>query len=91
MLSIETASIEEVAGAIGRSEIWLKRNWNKFNAKHGFPRPIPGSDWKWPRRAVELWLIAGGVIMRAANSNEAGADLISLQRKAHHERYGVVS
>lgn len=91
MLSKETADIQEVANATGKSPTWLKRNWLKFNEEHGFPRPIPGGGWMWPRRAVELWLIAGGVIMRSANSNEPGVDLISLQRQAHHERYGVVS
>ncbi|YBV97552.1 hypothetical protein M1D80_11930 [Phyllobacteriaceae bacterium JZ32] len=91
MLENETADIDEVAAAIGRKPQWLKRNWLKMHNNEGFPRPLPGSDWRWPRRMVELWLIAGGVVAKAANSNHVGADLITLQRQAHHERYGIAS
>lgn len=85
----ESASIEEVAGSIGKSAVWLKRHYLKFSHEHGFPRPLPGGGWRWPRRAVELWLVAGGIIRAGANTNAPGADLISLQNASLKQRYGA--
>jgi len=56
-LSDDTAPLAEVAEALGRSEIWLRRNWLKLHRDHGFPRKHP-SGWTWPRAAVAAWLQA---------------------------------
>lgn len=85
----ESASIDEVASAIGKSASWLKRHYARFSLEHGFPHPLPGGGWRWPRRAVELWLVAGGVIRSGANNNAPGADLISLQNASLKQRYGA--
>ena len=60
MLSSETATLEEVAAALGRSTDWLKRNWLRIHQEQGFPRKI-SLGWVWPRRQVEAWLRAGGM------------------------------
>ncbi|MBX3580102.1 MAG: hypothetical protein KF723_23105 [Rhizobiaceae bacterium] len=56
-LTDDTAPLAEVAAALGRSEIWLRRNWLKLALEHGFPRKHP-SGWTWPRAAVAAWLKA---------------------------------
>lgn len=71
MLTNETAPLDEVATAIGRSAGWLQRHWLDIHQTLGFPRKLP-TGWVWPRRAVEAWLRAGGqmpVILEPANTN----------------------
>jgi len=60
-LAHETATLEEVAAALGRRPSWLKRHWIKLSREEGFPRRL-STGWVWPRRAVEAWLRAGGRI-----------------------------
>jgi len=89
MLKSETVDIEELAEALGRSPSWLKRNFRSLNREHCLPLPLPGKAWRFPRRACELWLIAGGVIRRPAN--DAGmvqASYVDLQRQELQKRYG---
>lgn len=91
MLTNETASIEEVAAAIGKSPSWLKRNWRPFHERTGFPRKIPAGD-VWPRRAVEAWLRTGGqfdVRPLADNQNDGEADIVSAAAASLLARYGA--
>lgn len=91
MLANETASLDEVASALGKSPAWLKRNWLRFHQSNGFPRKIPAGD-VWPRRAVEAWLRSAGQITAPplpANENMAGVDLVSAAAAALRERYGA--
>lgn len=88
MLESLTASLQEVAAALGRKPDWLRRNWRKLEAS-GFPSPLPGSGWRWPRRAVELWIASSGRAPSVApvNDNAAGADLVALHRAELAARY----
>lgn len=91
MLANETASLEEVASALGKPPAWLKRNWLKFHLTSGFPRKIPAGD-VWPRRAVEAWLRSAGQLSALplpANENMAGVDMVSAAAAALRERYGA--
>lgn len=88
MLSDETAGLDEVARAIGKTPDWLKRNWLKFHRAENFPRKIPGG-FVWPRRAVQVWLRSGGALLpEPANQNGAG-DFIAAAADALKERYGA--
>lgn len=90
MLTNETASLDEVATALGRSAGWLQRHWLKLHLELGFPRKLP-TGWVWPRRAVEAWLRAGGqmrVIMEPANSNVPD-DILLAAAESLAERYTV--
>lgn len=91
MLTDETASLEEVAKAIGRKPAWLMRKWLKLHQEQNFPRKIP-TGWVWPRRAVEVWLRSAGQFAPAplpANQNGHEADAISAAAAALRQRYGV--
>lgn len=92
MLTNDTASIEEVAEALGRSVGWVMRNWLRQHQKHGFPRRIPGT-WVFPRRAVESWLRSGGQMplpMAPANQNEGVLpDLVAAANASLRNRYGA--
>lgn len=91
MLKDKTASLAEVAEALGRKPEWLKRNWLRFHNEHGFPRKIPCGD-VWPRGAVEAWLRSAGMIAQplpAANENAPGHDIISAAAQSLQERYGA--
>lgn len=83
----ETMSVQELAEQLNRSVSYLKRNVFKLYDS-GLPHTLPLSNWMFARRAVELWLIAGGVIRRSDNSNAHGASLIELQQAALAEKYG---
>lgn len=90
MLSNETATLEEVAAAIGRKPEWLRRYHRRLQERHGFPARIPGG-WVWPRRTVEAWLRSGGVETpqpAAANQNGA-ADYVAAASSFLSERYGA--
>ena len=91
MLASETASLEEVAAALGRKPGWLMRNWLKLHVDKGFPRKIP-TGWVWPRRMVEVWLRSGGAIAplpMPANQNGADDDVVSRASEALRARYGA--
>ena len=91
MLANETAGLEEVAAALGKTPAWLKRNWLRFHLATGFPRRIPAGD-VWPRRAVEAWLRSAGqfsALPLPANENTAGVDHVSAAAAALRERYGA--
>jgi len=85
----EIASLEEVAGALGRKPEWLMRRWLKLHQDHGFPRKHP-SGWTWPRSAVAAWLRAGGFMPEpAAPANDNGSvDVEAAYRAMLSERYG---
>lgn len=92
-LADHTAPIGEVAAALGRSEVWLRRNWLKLALNDGFPRKHP-SGWTWPRAAVEAWLRAAppneplaGAQPGFTNDN-APADLDAAYGAALGARYG---
>jgi hypothetical protein len=89
-LEAETAPIEEVAKAIGRSEVWLRRRWLKLHLEHGFPRKLP-QCWAWPRAAVAAWLRAGGAspAQPAPAGNDNAYDDEAAFRAAIATRYGV--
>lgn len=90
-LTDEVAGLEEVAAALGRSPIWLQRNWLKLHQGEDFPRKIP-SGWVWPRRAVEVWLRSAGQIVRPLPANDdAGGDLIDQAAAALKQRYGALA
>jgi len=91
MLKSETVDIEELAEALGRSPSWLKRNFRSLNREHCLPLPLPDKAWRFPRRACELWLIAGGVVQRLPandHSCQPQASYIELQRRELQKRYG---
>jgi hypothetical protein len=70
-LSDETADLDEVAAAIGRTPEWLRRHWIGLHRRENFPRRIPGT-WRFPRLAVLAWLRAAGearVAPEPANQN----------------------
>jgi hypothetical protein len=90
MLSEETADLDEVAKALGRSPAWLRRNWSKIAREEGFPRKLPCGP-VWPRRPVVAWLRAGGVITAMAeptNDNTAGGDVIASYKEQLALHYG---
>lgn len=71
LLAEDAAGIEEVAAALGRTAIWLRRHWLIIHEEYGFPRKHP-TGWTWPRRAVAAWLASGGFTPRqieAANDD----------------------
>lgn len=89
MLTNETATLQEVAAALGKSENWLKSKWLKLHQEENFPRKI-ACGWVWPRRQVEAWLRAGGmmpVVLAPANENLPGDALIEMS-EALSQRYG---
>lgn len=89
-LTDETAGLDEVAAALGRSSDWLMRNWLKIHERENFPRKIP-TGWVWPRRAVEVWLRSAGLsVARPLPANDQGlADDIEAQARALRHRYGA--
>lgn len=91
-LSDETAQLDEVAAALGRSATWLRRNWLKLHAEQDFPRKIP-AGWVWPRRAVEVWLrSAGQFAARPLPANDdGGLDPVDAAAAALKARYGAFS
>lgn len=94
MLTDETATLDEVATAIGRSAAWLKRHWLRLHLSHAFPRKIAGGGFVWPRRAVEAWLRAGGAQPQAllpANENRPETDPIAAHAAALDRRHGVTA
>lgn len=91
MLSSETAGLDEVAEAIGKTPAWLKRHWLAYHRRTGFPRKLPDC-WRWPRKAVESWLRTGGAgepPPLPANQNAAGADPVALATAYLLEKYGA--
>lgn len=91
-LADETAPLDEVAQAIGRTPEWLKRHWLALHRRSGFPRKISGGGFVWPRRAVAAWLRAGGAepaTIAPANQNDAAGDLVAAAAKSLDQRYGV--
>ncbi|MER2536904.1 MAG: hypothetical protein ABTQ31_17260 [Rhizobiaceae bacterium] len=91
MLNSETASIAEVASALGRSEGWLRRHWLRLHQRDGFPRKI-SAGWVWPRRAVEVWLRSGGAaapLPVPANDIAGAFDPIAAANQALRGRYGA--
>ena len=93
MLSNETASLHEVAAALGRDPDWLRRNWLKIHKRFGFPRKS-ALGWVWPRRLVEAFLASpqrDAVTLHdaPANGNDATAiDPVEAARAAAAARYG---
>lgn len=97
-LSDHTASLEEVAAALGVRPAWLRRHHRRLAEEGGFPRRLAGPGWVWPRRLVAAWLAAGG---HAASGAPAGAPsaanddgpgrggrLVAAQRDVLARRYG---
>jgi hypothetical protein len=90
-LSDETATLEEVAAALGRKPQWLKRRWLALHLEKGFPRKLSTGD-VWPRRQVEVWLRSGGVLVPQpvpANQNAGGVDLVAQAAEALRLQYGA--
>lgn len=93
MLSNETASLQEVAEALGRDPDWLRRNWLKIHQRFGFPRKS-ALGWVWPRRLVEAFLASpqrASVQLHDAPANEnevAAVDPVAAARAAAAARYG---
>lgn len=54
-LQAQTASVDEVAAALGLGVDKLKRTWLKLHQEHGMPRKLP-TGWVWPRGALERWI-----------------------------------
>jgi hypothetical protein len=97
MLSEHTATLEEVAAAIGRDPAWLKRHWRRLTSRNGFPAPLPGSKWCWSRQLVLLWIANAPARPVADNENapspqpaDAGGsnDLVRAQHASLTARYG---
>lgn len=89
-LADEVAGLDEVAAAMGRTTIWMRRNWLKLHQAEDFPRKIPGG-WVWPRRAVEVWLRSAGQLMaRPLPANDdGGGDFVDQAAAALKARYGA--
>jgi hypothetical protein len=85
LLADETAQLDEVAAALGRTPEWLRRHWLKLHLDEGFPRKHP-SGWTWPRAAVAAWLRAPGAPALPVNDNRAGEP--DPWEAALNERYG---
>jgi predicted DNA-binding transcriptional regulator AlpA len=89
-LADEVAGLDEVAAALGRSPVWLQRNWLKLHQTQNFPRKIP-TGWVWPRRAVEVWLRSAGQVARPLPANDDGAgDPVEAAAAALKQRYGAL-
>lgn len=91
MLANETATLAEVAQALGRSESWLRRNWLRIHVEDGFPRKLPTGP-VWPRQLVEAWCRSGGFAPPPAPAS-ANDNLLSDPKAAYRaslsQRYGV--
>lgn len=88
-LADETASLGEVASALGRTEDWLRRRWLKLHLETGFPRKHP-SGWTWPRAAVQAWLRSGGAsaAQPAASNDNPALDHDAAYRAMLDAHYG---
>ncbi len=89
----------EVAEALGRSPLWVKRNWRRLHQDKGFPAPLPAGNWAWSRAALLRWIVAAAGPVSysslAANDDDAGAGqdlaarIVAMQREALAARYGA--
>ena len=98
MLASETLSLEQVALALGLSPNQLKRKARLMHTRFGFPRPISGSNWRWPAAVIRSYLRSGGALQPASvipsNDNQgetkqSQADYVNACRNALHKRYGA--
>lgn len=87
-LANETATLAEVAAALGRRESWLRRNWVKLADEQGFPRKLPCGP-VWPRHQVELWCRTGGAVPAAPTANDNSPSLPPDYVAAIHQHYGI--
>jgi len=95
MLQDETATLAEVAAALGIPEERLKRSWRRLHRGKGFPPPLPCGGWVWSRGAVSLWIAASGRADTGegthSNDNAVRANLlggiVAGQQAALHARY----
>lgn len=83
-LAQSTVTIAELAAALGRSPVWLRRNWKRLHEKEGLPRMIPGGL-TFPRGLVTAWLSAGGFVPvpRQADNENDGGDVADPVEAAH--------
>lgn len=95
-LTDATVLLPEVASALGRTPLWVKRNWRRLHQEKGFPAPLPGANWAWPRAAILRWIAAAAgpsLSLGAANDDAPVADLltrvVTAQREALAARYGA--
>lgn len=87
-----TILLDELAALLGRpgakGEAWLIRNFRKLRDENGFPDKLV-TGFAWPRRLVEIWILAGenlpthargkggaGPLAGAANDDEPGTDQV---------------
>ncbi|MGN8170465.1 hypothetical protein [Agrobacterium sp. 22117] len=68
-LSDRLVMLPEMAGALQRSEDWVRRHWLRLHQEHGMPRKC-SVGWQWPRKAMEAWLDAGGITTTQEDETE---------------------
>lgn len=44
-----------VARELGHTPLWFRRHRAELEAKHGFPKPLPGLGLRWDPLAIKLW------------------------------------
>lgn len=66
-----TIPIDEVAELLGRDVDGVKRRYRQLLAA-GFPRRLPGSDWRFSRALVRVWVNSHGAL-QAANDDQVHA------------------
>lgn len=79
---------EEVAKELGCQAAWLRRNWRRLVRDRGMPRQLPGSDGRWPRVAMELWLSHGDA-SPAFDATGPVDDPVSRERQALYLEMGL--
>lgn len=81
-------TIEEVAAHLGCTPAYLRRNWRRLVRERGMPKQLPGSDGRWPRVAMELWLSHGDASPRFDDTGPLD-DPVSRERAALYLEMGL--
>lgn len=81
MLENEIVSVDEVAKAMGRDPLWIRRNWRRLHRTKSFPPALPGSDLMFPRQLMHAWLQTGG-----AEPAIADTDFVARANAALHKQ-----
>ncbi len=87
MQSPLTIPLDEVGALLGRSPDAVKRRYRALLAS-GFPRRLPGSDWRFSRALVRAWVNAQSAPAIAANDDLTiviGPEQLGSLAALHHE------
>lgn len=90
MQSQLTMGLDEVAALLGRDADGVKRRYPKLLAS-GFPRRLPGSDWRFSRALVRAWVdapvVTGNDNAVTVATGPAGS-IVELHRAHLARKYG---